>query len=136
MIWASIIFATSTTVIHSRAFVATVSSHLPVDHAERAFSTFWEGWWWVFVKGYHALEFAILFLLLRVWLRAAASKRAELVSAILSVAFAASDEFHQTFVPGRGGRFTDVLIDSGGIAAAWLVVAGYRAIRHRNSDRA
>jgi VanZ family protein len=25
--------------------------------------------------------------------------------------YACSDEFHQLFVPGRAGRFTDVLID-------------------------
>lgn len=42
------------------------------------------------------------------------------------VAFAVTDEYHQTFVSGRAGRFTDVLIDSGGaacgIAMAVLVV--------------
>lgn len=31
-----------------------------------------------------------------------------------SVAYAASDEFHQLFVPGRAGKITDVLIDGSG----------------------
>ena len=35
----------------------------------------------------------------------------------LTAAYAASDELHQLFVPGRSGRFTDVCIDSlGGMA--------------------
>ena len=34
---------------------------------------------------------------------------------IIGAAYAASDEFHQLFVPGRAGRVTDVLIDSGGV---------------------
>ena len=37
-------------------------------------------------------------------------------------AYAASDEFHQLFVPGRAGRVTDVLIDSGGVIFGLFVV--------------
>ncbi len=33
---------------------------------------------------------------------------------IICVIYAASDEIHQLFVPGRGGQVTDVLIDSAG----------------------
>jgi len=39
-----------------------------------------------------------------------------LISLLICVVFASSDEFHQLFVPGRGGMLTDVVIDSlGGI---------------------
>lgn len=51
-----------------------------------------------------------------------------IAAAVLTgILYAASDEFHQRFVPGRSCQFTDVLIDSGGLfvgvvlvlAAAW-----------------
>ena len=38
-----------------------------------------------------------------------------------SLLFAVSDEYHQTFVPGRGGTWTDVAIDSSGAFLAALV---------------
>ena len=38
-------------------------------------------------------------------------------SLALSFLYACSDEFHQTFVPGRGGSVRDVTIDTAG---AWL----------------
>lgn len=38
--------------------------------------------------------------------------------------YAATDEFHQLFVPGRSCQFTDVCIDSGGAALGILVAAG------------
>lgn len=49
-----------------------------------------------------------------------AEKKKHLLTAAISVAYAASDEIHQLFVPGRAGRFTDVLIDSAGVAAGVL----------------
>lgn len=41
--------------------------------------------------------------------------KAVLFTVIVSVAYAISDEFHQTQVYDRTGKFTDVLIDSVGI---------------------
>lgn len=43
-----------------------------------------------------------------------------LFSLPLSVAFAFSDEYHQTFVDGRAGRMTDVIIDSCGAVCGIL----------------
>ena len=40
----------------------------------------------------------------------------------ITLAYAATDEFHQTFVAGRHGSPVDVLIDSIGIAIAAAVV--------------
>lgn len=42
---------------------------------------------------------------------------------ILTFIYAVSDEFHQLFVFGREGRFTDVLIDSLGILVFVLILA-------------
>lgn len=44
-------------------------------------------------------------------------------SVILGVIYAAADELHQGTVPGRAPRFTDVLIDSGGVLCGVLLVA-------------
>lgn len=41
---------------------------------------------------------------------------------LISVAYAVSDEVHQSFVPGRGGTATDVLIDAAGAALGMLAV--------------
>ena len=53
------------------------------------------------------------------------AKRAYFLAFTISVLYAASDEFHQSFVPGRGPAIRDVLIDSAGAAAGlfvwWLV---------------
>ena len=43
-------------------------------------------------------------------------KRAALTAEGIGVLYAASDEFHQLFVPGRGSQVTDVLIDASGFA--------------------
>lgn len=42
--------------------------------------------------------------------------------------YASTDEFHQTFVAGRSGRFSDVCIDTAGATIAmillWLIISG------------
>ena len=67
----------------------------------------------------HAAEYGLLCWL---WYRALATTaspgRALAAAVAISVAYAATDEFHQTFVEGRHGTPVDVLIDSVGIATA------------------
>ena len=41
-------------------------------------------------------------------------KKTGILSFLFSVIYALSDEFHQTFVPGRDGNIVDVLIDGSG----------------------
>jgi VanZ family protein len=43
------------------------------------------------------------------------------VSIILAVAYALSDEYHQTFVPGRHGAPFDVGVDAAGVGTAMLL---------------
>ena len=74
-------------------------------------------------KAAHMTEYALLALLL---LRALSIDRGDarrwISSAwVLSVAYAASDEFHQSFVPGRNASVVDVLIDSAGAALGLLL---------------
>lgn len=49
-----------------------------------------------------------------------------LLTFLLGVVFAALDEFHQVFVPGRSGSPADVLIDSVGIFAACGILFFFR----------
>jgi VanZ family protein len=65
-------------------------------------------WDYVLRKGAHMTEYAILALLL---VRATGSY---VWALSLTVAYAASDEFHQTFVRGRHGSPIDVGIDAAG----------------------
>ena len=74
-------------------------------------------------KAAHMGEYAILFLLL--W-QALRSRSVGLAGA-LSVLYAVSDEYHQTFVPGRNGWYGDVIVDSAGVLLTALVT--WRAAR-------
>ena len=65
-------------------------------------------------KTAHVLEYALLGALL---LRAVGRARPALA---LGIAYAASDEVHQRFVPGRHGSVRDVAIDTAGVALGLL----------------
>ena len=74
-------------------------------------------------KAAHMTEYFLLTLSLQLPLRAWFSTQLKtnfriLIGFAATVLFAALDEFHQTFVPGRSGNFTDVCIDSVGAAIA------------------
>lgn len=69
----------------------------------------------------HFGEYALLALL---WWRALVTvtspRRAALLAFLLAIAYAATDEYHQTFVEGRDGRPFDWLIDCAGAGIAAL----------------
>jgi VanZ family protein len=76
-------------------------------------------------KTAHMAEYAILFLLLwraLIW-HLAGERTAKIMAAAIALAYAASDEWHQTFVRGRTGTIRDVGFDLAGILAAWLFTA-------------
>lgn len=77
-----------------------------------------------FYKISHIMAYAALAWL---WWRALAPQRQTswpvlLVTLTLSVLYAISDEFHQSFVPGRGPRLYDVLFDASGALAMILLI--------------
>jgi len=71
----------------------------------------------------HAVEYAVLAWLYRRALRpyVGASAVLRTISAALAIAYALSDEYHQTFVPGRTGRLFDLAIDGVGASGAMLL---------------
>ncbi|MGO1651166.1 VanZ family protein [Senegalia sp. (in: firmicutes)] len=44
-----------------------------------------------------------------------------MIALVISIIYAASDEFHQSFVPGRGPAIKDVFIDTSGAISGLLV---------------
>ena len=88
-------------------------------------------------KGGHLTEYAVLALLgLRAVLRSQRGRnrapsffRSACLAALISAAYATTDEFHQSFVPGRTASGYDVAIDTTGAVAALAAAAGWRRIR-------
>lgn len=82
----------------------------------------------------HLLAYALLAALLLVALGGGRRPRARdlLIAFGLTIAYALSDEWHQSFVPDRTGRLDDVVTDAigalVGLAVGWLVL-GRRASR-------
>ena len=75
----------------------------------------------------HFTEYALLTLLWWRALRGRGSASRVLAAAVaIAVAYAITDEYHQTFVEGRVGAVTDVLIDSAGALVAALLIARSR----------
>jgi VanZ family protein len=76
-------------------------------------------------KAAHMTEYFLLALSLQLPLTAWFSKQLApklriVIGFTATALFAALDEFHQSFVPGRSGNFTDVCIDSTGALIASL----------------
>jgi VanZ family protein len=71
----------------------------------------------------HMTEYALLGMLVYVALTVdeVAYKFKKYIALLAGFAFASSDEIHQLFVPGRSGRFTDVLIDTAGCTIGILL---------------
>jgi VanZ family protein len=87
----------------------------------------------LFYKTSHVIAYAVLAWL---WWRALAPQRVTtwpvLFGAVgLTVLYAISDEFHQSFVPGRHANLFDVLFDTSGALAMILIIRYLGRYRHR-----
>jgi len=92
-----------------------------VFSAQPSLRTSWGIWDTILRKIFHVGEFAVLaFLLVRAFRQDLDFKKAVALGCVLSFIYAASDEYHQSFVFGRAGVIGDVLIDAVGILGAGL----------------
>lgn len=82
----------------------------------------------------HVSEYALLFLVARFALSRAMQKRSQafvtVLAILLAAGFAATDEWHQTFVPGRSGSIHDMLIDWAGVMLGYLF---FKTFQHRTA---
>ena len=84
-------------------------------------------------KGTHFVGYGIVGLLFYVLYRKVAWKVPALI-AILTVFFIASlDELRQTFIPGRTGVFSDVMLDTSGAICFIFLVKIIRTLKNRVS---
>ena len=91
-------------------------------------------------KGGHALGYGLLALTYLRGLRGEHSgqskiKQTMLIAWALSVLYSATDEFHQSFVPGRHPAVTDVMIDSVGAVVALILAYRYFANKSGQSEK-
>ncbi|MCR5213130.1 MAG: VanZ family protein [Eubacterium sp.] len=77
-------------------------------------------------KAAHVTEYLILGIFLTgAWYDKKKKKYIRLgVPGFIGIIYAATDEFHQTFVSDRAGSIIDVLIDTGGLIVGVLIMAG------------
>lgn len=126
-IWLAIIFVASTAIFtpkHTSAVIEPILREIAPRADERTIERLHH-----FVRKIgHVVEYAILAALLA---RATLSMRWTrswwlAASLILLAAVAASDEFHQLFVPGREGQVSDVVLDVTAGLAMLVPIALYR----------
>ena len=107
-------------------FIVSAQPTLP-HHSDDLFDT-------ILKKAAHMMEYGTLALLLWRALsrgRGTLSWSALVTAFVVSVLYAASDEYHQSFVPGRNGTPVDVGIDAVGALVALLVVGSLGKKRRR-----
>lgn len=102
-------------------------SHQPAEAIPHA-----GAWDLLLKKGAHFAAYAI-FAALAYW-AVQDWQRPFFVAFLLTMLYAASDEYHQTFIPGRNGTLMDVLIDTaGGLFALGLLMLRKRQQRARSA---
>lgn len=95
-------------------------------------------------KAAHMTEFGVLSILLFIWIGQweMGLLRQGLTASGAAAVYAATDEIHQLFVPGRAGRFSDVCIDSAGAVLGVVVfvllvklITAIRTLREKREAR-
>ena len=95
-------------------------------------------------KAAHMTEFGILSVLIFIWIGQWEMNllRRGLTASGAAAVYAATDEIHQLFVPGRAGRFSDVCIDSAGAVLGVVVfvvivklVMAIRSLKEKREER-
>lgn len=83
----------------------------------------------------HATEYGILAILLaRAWASLPAVRNPTLWTIVSVMVYAASDEWHQRFVPGRYADPLDWLTDLTGAVLALMLARGWQALRRRRQQ--
>ncbi len=88
-------------------------------------------------KAAHMTEYAVMGILAFAFLAGYMGENAKtyLASLLIAAIYAASDEIHQLFVPGRAGRFSDVCIDTLGVVLGLFALFLLQKIWERIAKR-
>lgn len=84
-------------------------------------------------KAAHFLEYAVLAMLAWRALRPLTTRHSTQLAGMLSLLYAASDEWHQSFVPGRGPSLRDVGIDGLGVIFGLALLQAMLLFRGRRN---
>ncbi len=84
-----------------------------IPDLKTSLETFWDT---ILRKIAHMVEYGIFFLVL-----ARAMKKPLIWTVIFSILYAVSDEFHQSFIPGRNMALLDICFDSTGVLIGYLI---------------
>jgi VanZ family protein len=95
--------------------------YLSAQHADAD-----QSWWVAVIRTLGHIGGYAMLTALWTWALAGAVQRPVVVAAAISLAYAVSDEYHQTFVDTRHGSAIDVGVDAIGIALAALVITRVR----------
>ena len=90
-----------------------------------------------FRKTCHFVEYMILSILLLCFVISLDKFiiiKCSLYSLLISIFYACTDEFHQMFVPGRGGNIKDVIIDSCGALFGIIFVHLIYTCKNKNKE--
>lgn len=87
-------------------------------------------------KAAHAAEYLVLTILLIIAITQGgiSGKKVWLYALLICFIYACTDEYHQTFVAGRTGQFTDSLIDTAGGAIGCLMVTGMKMFQRMKNQ--
>jgi VanZ family protein len=69
-------------------------------------------------KLFHAVSYAVYGLLLRRAIGSMTSNRIRVLTVCIGIAWALSDEWHQSFIPGRMAEWGDVIADAIGVSVS------------------
>ncbi len=88
----------------------------------------------VFKKSAHATAYAVLMFLWHQALKTTGLRGVKnlALALLLTLLYAISDEWHQTFVPGRNGQLADVLVDLSGALLALILLRRIIAPKEQN----
>lgn len=82
-------------------------------------------------KAAHLSEYTVLGILLSSSFASFSVRRGYIFAPLAGILYAATDEIHQLFVPGRSGELRDVCIDSIGVILGTLLFLFFIRIRSR-----
>ena len=85
----------------------------------------------------HAFEYAVLYILIISSLKASNIKvnKIYLITLIICILYATTDEIHQLFVSDRSGNVIDVLIDSSGAIIGSIIISLIVIIIRKNKEK-